>query len=98
MVKLFANDRGLIRYPCNKCVNNEKHQLDMLENHIFHYGFMGDYNVWIYHGKNANAPVTLNMLEQNEGRPDIDEMFDVLNDIISDDVEVDLAPIESSNI
>ena len=63
MVKPFANDRGLIRYPCNRCINNEKQQLDMIENRIFCYGFMGGYEVWIYHGDNENDTVNLNVPE-----------------------------------
>ena len=40
MAKPFVNDRGMIQCPCNRCVNNDKHQLDVLENHIFWNGFM----------------------------------------------------------
>jgi len=99
MAKPFANDRGLIRCPYNKCVNNDKHQPYMLKNHIFRYGFMGRrHEVWTYHRENANAMVTSNMLEQNEGIPDMDEMFDVLDDIISDDAEVDLVTAKTSNV
>ena len=97
MTKPFANDRGLIKCPCNRCVNNDKHQLDVLKNHIFRYGFMVSYNVWIYHGEHVNVTVSLNMPKQNEGIPERDEMFDVLDDIISDDVEVDSIAVQSSN-
>ena len=55
MAKPFANDRGLIRCPCNRCVNNEKHQLDVLEMHIFWYGFMAEYDVWIYYGEKCEC-------------------------------------------
>ena len=70
----------------------------MIENHIFYYVFMGGYEVWIYHGENENDTVTSNVQEQNEGIPDRDEMFDVLDDIISDDAEVDLTLYETSNV
>ena len=63
MAKPLANDRGLIKCPCNCCVNNDKYQLDVLENQIFWYGFMEGYDMWIYHGKNANAKVSSNVLD-----------------------------------
>ena len=84
MAKLFANDRELIKCLYNRCVNNEKHQLDVLENHMLWYGFMAGYDEWIYHGETTNTIVRSNVPEQNEGIPKKDEMFDVLNDIISD--------------
>lgn len=92
MAKPFVNDRGLIKCPYNRCVNNDKYQLDVLANHIFRYGFMGGYDVWIYHGENANATVTSNVPKQNKWITSIDEMFDVLDDIISDGAKVDLIP------
>ena len=98
MANPFTNDKGLIRCSYNHCVNNDKHELDVLENLIFHNGFMASYNVWIYHGENVNATVTSNVLEQNEGIPDSDEMFDMLDDIISDGAEVDPVAAKSSNV
>ena len=98
MAKPFANDRGFIRCLCNKCVNLARQQLDMIESHIFWYGFMGGYEVWIYHGENKNENITSNVSEQDEGIPDRDEMFDVFDDIICDDAEVDLSTVETSNV
>ena len=63
MEKPLANDKGLIKCPCNRCVNNDRHQLVVLKCHIFRYGFMTSYDVWIYHGENANATVSSNVLE-----------------------------------
>ena len=55
MAKPFVNDRGFIKFPCNRCLNNGSHQLQDLESHIFRNGFMFDYNQWIYHGEPASA-------------------------------------------
>ena len=66
--------------------------------HIFRYGFMADYDMWIYHGENANAIATSKVLDQNEGIPERDHMFDVLDDIISDGEEVDSVAAESSYV
>ena len=89
MAKPHVNDRGFIRCPSNRCINNVKHQLEVLETHIHRFGFMSDYDEWIYHGKNVNVAGSSDVPQLNAGLPDIDEMFDVLDDIISDDVEVD---------
>ena len=70
----------------------------MLESHIFRYGFIAGYDDWIYHGKNANAIGSSNVSEQNLGIPERDEMFNVLDDTISDDAEVDLIGAQSSNV
>ena len=59
---------------------------------------MASYDMWIYHRENANATVSLNVLEQNEGIPERDEIFYVLDDMISDGVEVDPVVAESSNV
>ena len=97
MAKLFVNDRGFIKCPCNRCLNNDSHQLEDLESHIFRYGFMFGYNQWIYHGETANVTGSLSILEPSVGIPDRDEMYDVLGDIISDDVEGDPVRSYSSN-
>ena len=70
----------------------------MLNSHIFQYGFMVGYDDWIYNGENVNATGSSNVLEQNTGIPERDEMFDVLDDIISDNVEVDSIGAQSSNV
>ena len=38
------------------------------------------------------------MPKHNDGIADMNEIFDVLDDIISDDVEVDSAPTKTSNL
>ncbi|KAL5581119.1 hypothetical protein UlMin_013561 [Ulmus minor] len=87
MAKPHVNDRGFIRCPCNRCINNAQHQLEVLETHIHRFGFMSDYNEWIYHGENVNAASSSNVPQPNSGVHDRDEMFEVLEDIISNDAE-----------
>ena len=88
MEKPHVNDRVFIRCPCNRCINNVQHQLEVLETHIHRFGFMSDYNEWIYHGENVNAASSSNVPQPNSGVHDRDEMFEVLEDIISNE-EVD---------
>ena len=98
MAKPHVNDRGFIRCPCNRCINNAQHQLEVLESHIHWFGFMSDYNEWIYHGKNVNVASSSNVPQPNSGVHDKDEMFEVLEDIISNDAEVDQLGSQSSNV
>ncbi|KAL5582292.1 hypothetical protein UlMin_014734 [Ulmus minor] len=98
MAKPHVNDRGFIRCPCNRCINNAQHQLEVLETHIHRFGFMSDYNEWIYHGENVNAASSSNVPHPNSGVHDRDEMFEVLEDIISNDAEVDQLGSQSSNV
>ncbi|KAL5574589.1 hypothetical protein UlMin_016288 [Ulmus minor] len=98
MAKPHVNDRGFIRCPCNRCINNAQHQLEVLETHIHRFGFMSDYNDWIYHGENVYAASSSNVLHPNSGVHDRDEMFEVLEDIISNDAEVDQLGSQSSNV
>ena len=97
MAKPFINDRGFIKFPCNCCLNNASHQLEDLESHIFRYGFMFGYNQWIYHGEPATTTGGTIVPEPSGGIHERDEMFDVLGDISSDDVEWDLVGGQSSN-
>ena len=98
MAKPHVNNRGFIRCPCNRCINNVQHQLEVLETHIHRFGFMSDYNEWIYHGENMNAAGSTNVPQPNSGVHDRDEMFEVLEDIISNDAEVDQLGAQSSNV
>ncbi|KAL5555616.1 hypothetical protein UlMin_037852 [Ulmus minor] len=98
MAKPHVNDRGFIRCPCNRCINNAQHQLEVLETHIHRFGFMSDYNEWIYHGENVYAASSSNVPHPNLGVYDRDEMFEVLEDIISNDAEVDQLGNQSSNV
>ncbi|KAL5548417.1 hypothetical protein UlMin_003648 [Ulmus minor] len=98
MAKPHVNDRGFIRCPCNRCINNAQHQLEVLETHIHRFGFMSDYNEWIYHGENVNAASSSNVPQPNSGVHDRNEMFEVLEDIISNNAEVDQLGSQSSNV
>ena len=89
MEKPFVNDRGFIKFLCNRCLNNASHQLEDLESHIFRYSFMFGYNQWIYHRETENVTDRSTVPELSAGILERDEMFDVLGDIISDDAERD---------
>ena len=87
MAKPFVNDRGFIKYLCIHCLNNSSNQLEDLESYNFRYGFMFGYNQWIYHGEPATVTGRMTVPEPSRGIHERDEMFDVLGDIINDDVE-----------
>ncbi|KAL5557739.1 hypothetical protein UlMin_033950 [Ulmus minor] len=78
MAKQHVNDRGFIRCPCNRCINNVKHQLEVLETHIHRFGFMSDYNEWIYHGENVNAATISNVPQPNSGKKICDSLLETL--------------------
>ena len=58
---------------------------------------MFGYNQWIHHGEPATANVGTTVAGPSGGIHERDEMFDVLDDIISDDAEGDLVGGPSSN-
>ncbi|KAL5573251.1 hypothetical protein UlMin_022848 [Ulmus minor] len=97
MVKPFVNDRGFIKCPCRRCLNNASHQLEDLESHIFRNGFMFGYNQWIHHGEPATANAGTTVAGPSGGIPETDEMFDVLDDIISEDADEDAVGGPSAN-
>ena len=67
MAKPFPNDKGFIRCPSKRCINNDSQQMDTIENHIFRFSFMKGYEVWTLHGENENDNVTANVPEQMKG-------------------------------
>ncbi|KAL5573977.1 hypothetical protein UlMin_023574 [Ulmus minor] len=97
MAKPFVNDRGFIKFPCRRCLNNVSHQLEDLESHIFRNGFMFGYNQWIHHGEPATANAGTTVAGPSGGIPETDEMFDVLDDIISEDADEDAVGGPSAN-
>ena len=98
MEKPFVNDRVFIKFPCNQFLNNDNHQLEDLESHIFRNGFMFGYNQWIYHRETANVTDKSTVPEPSAGIPKCDEIFDVLGDIISDGAKGDPVGGQSSNV
>ncbi|KAL5542126.1 hypothetical protein UlMin_009836 [Ulmus minor] len=97
MAKPFVNDRGFIKCPCRHCLNNASHQLEDLESHIFRNSFMFGYNQWIHHGEPVTANVGTTVAGPSGGIHERDEMFDVLDDIISEDADEDAVGGSSSN-
>ena len=59
---------------------------------------MEGYKVWTFHGENENDNVSMITFVQNEGIPNMDEMFDVLDNIIGDDAEVDASTTEAFTV
>ncbi|KAL5580793.1 hypothetical protein UlMin_013235 [Ulmus minor] len=97
MAKPFVNDRGFIKCPCRRCLNNASHQLEDLESHIFRNSFMFGYNQWIHYGEPATANAGTTVAGPSGGIHERDEMFDVLDDIISEDADEDAVGGPSSN-
>ncbi|KAL5565184.1 hypothetical protein UlMin_028348 [Ulmus minor] len=97
MAKPFVNDRGFIKCPCRRCLNNASHQLEDLESYIFRNGFMFGYNQWIHHGEPATVNAGTMVAGPSGGIHEMDEMFDVLDDIISEDADEDAVGGPSSN-
>ena len=87
MAKPFVNDRGFIKCPCRRCLNNASHQLEELESHIFQNGFMFGYNQWIHHGEPTTVNAGTTVAGPSGGIHERDEMFDVFDDIISEDAD-----------
>ncbi|KAL5560845.1 hypothetical protein UlMin_037056 [Ulmus minor] len=97
MAKPFVNDRGFIKCPCRRCLNNACHQLEDLESHIFRNGFMLGYNQWIHHGEAVTAKAGTTVAGPSGGIHERDKMFDMLDDIISEDADEDAVGGSSSN-
>ena len=58
---------------------------------------MFGYNQWIHHGEPASANARTTVPGPSWGIHERDEMFDVLDDIISDDAEGDPVGGQSTN-
>ena len=83
--KKYVNEDGLVKCPCIRCVNGLMQTIDVLEAHIIDRGFNPLYTKWIFHGEvEPEAQV-----ETNNPCEDVDEMYQVLNDIVqhSEDIE-----------
>ncbi|XP_062085438.1 uncharacterized protein LOC133791534 [Humulus lupulus] len=72
----FVDTRGLVKCPCNKCLNIELQTIGVLESHLFENGFLRSYTNWYWHGEEEIIPTNRVVHQCHE-----DEMMDVLNDI-----------------
>ncbi|XP_062086475.1 uncharacterized protein LOC133792583 [Humulus lupulus] len=72
----FVDTRGLVKCPCNKCINIELQTIGVLESHLFENGFLRSYTNWYWHGEEEIIPTNRVVHQCHE-----DEMMDVLNDI-----------------
>ncbi|KAM6576701.1 hypothetical protein CsatB_028538 [Cannabis sativa] len=74
--RLFVDETGLVKCPCNKCVNIQLQKIDVLEHHLFNNGFLLTYTNWYWHGEEEKIP-TNKAVQQCQG----DEIMEGLNDI-----------------
>ena len=71
------SNNGLARCPCKNCRNGLSHDKLMVSKHIFKFGFMPHYEVWIHHGEEGpeNEPVAVHDVAEEDR---MDEMLDAL--------------------
>ncbi|XP_060973950.1 uncharacterized protein LOC133039138 [Cannabis sativa] len=86
MASAYKNSDGKIRCPCVRCLNTRFEPLNIVEAHIFDWGFDNGYQKWIYHGE-AEVEVPRNEVSRNEVLESIlddedDEMIPIIEDFI----------------
>ncbi|OMP05644.1 Transposon, En/Spm-like protein [Corchorus capsularis] len=57
-----------IRCPCLKCANGEFHNRDVVEYHLYSWGFVGGYYAWSSHGESISG--NLERVESSRSRDD----------------------------
>jgi hypothetical protein len=67
----------IVRCSCNKSRNGLSHDKKKVSIHIYMFGYMPDYEVWVHHGEKVteNEPVAENDVTGEDG---IDEMLNVI--------------------
>ena len=45
------NNKGMVLYPCCRCVNKQLQNLKMIKLHLLTNGFLSTYKIWYYHGE-----------------------------------------------
>ena len=51
--EMLKSNSQIIQCPCIGCVNNILHGIEILEDHLFRYGFIVGYTCWTKHGEDA---------------------------------------------
>ena len=51
ITKNYANEEGLVRCPCRKCVNGSWQPIRTVEPYIIDHAFNQLYKIWRYHGE-----------------------------------------------
>lgn len=106
--KSYVNEQGVIRCPCQKCLNRMFQMLSTVEAHLIDYGFQQTYKKWTFHGEVSEDSDSDNMVHGDDYRRDDDEIFEFLNDVIGRsnnewrefDTTIDIkgeTPIETTN-
>ncbi|KAF4360508.1 hypothetical protein G4B88_003391 [Cannabis sativa] len=72
--KNFVDETGLVKCPCNKCVNIQLQTINVIEHHLFNNGFLQSYTNWYWHGEEEIIP-TNKVVQQCQK----DEIMDGLN-------------------
>ncbi|XP_060962267.1 uncharacterized protein LOC133032365 [Cannabis sativa] len=86
MASAYKNSDRKIRCPCVRCLNTRFEPLNIVEAHIFDWGFDNGYQKWIYHGE-PEVEVPRNEVSRNEVLESIlddedDEMIPIIEDFI----------------
>src|SRR3954470_19625695 len=71
----YVNEQGCVSCPCNRCNNFDTQTINIVEWHIFRYGFQQRYETWVYHGEHVIPSINEDLSTANDGA---DEMVDVL--------------------
>ncbi|XP_060966095.1 uncharacterized protein LOC133034747 [Cannabis sativa] len=74
--KNFVDETGLVKCPCNKCVNIQLQTINVIEHHLFNNGFLQSYTNWYWHEEEEIIPTNKVVQQCQE-----DEIMDGLNDI-----------------
>ena len=77
--KNYANEEGLVRYPCHECVNGLWQQTGIIEAHIIDHGFNPLYKKWRHHGE---PDMLMDLVLHEQGDNMGDKMLNVLEDTI----------------
>ncbi|KAJ9538028.1 hypothetical protein OSB04_030761 [Centaurea solstitialis] len=80
MAKDHVDSVGRVKCPCKKCVNGLYQELNIVEGHIYRFGFHEHYQKWIYHGE-ADTPMI-----EDDVVPTTDELIDVINDVRGENI------------
>ncbi|KAM6580121.1 hypothetical protein CsatA_003895 [Cannabis sativa] len=82
MASNYKNSDGKIRCPCVKCLNTRFEPLNIVEAHVFDWGFDNGYQKWIYHGESETEVVARTEAVEHILDDEDDEMIPIVEDFI----------------
>ncbi|KAM6565737.1 hypothetical protein CsatA_024865 [Cannabis sativa] len=82
MASNYKNSDGKIRCPCVKCLNTRFEPLNIVEAHVFDWGFDNGYQKWIYHGESETEVVAQTEVVEHILDDEDDEMIPIVEDFI----------------